>query len=96
MKALTSQLAGQGFRICVCSFEPPPENPPVYTVGNQVHHAQGLLGRIGGGVCGRPRLTVARRFGVGWTLNFGDPKATMLVAGVVALIGLAITLRFGG
>jgi uncharacterized membrane protein len=43
-----------------------------------------------------PALWVARRFGVGWTLNFGNPRAAMLLAGVVALIGLAITLRFGG
>ena len=41
-------------------------------------------------------LMVARRFGVGWTLNFGNPRVLMLLAGVVALIGLAITLRFGG
>ncbi|HEX9337868.1 MAG TPA: DUF5808 domain-containing protein, partial [Pseudonocardiaceae bacterium] len=43
-----------------------------------------------------PALWVARRFGLGWTLNFGNPRAAMLLAGVVALIGLAITLRFGG
>lgn len=41
-------------------------------------------------------LLVPRRFGLGWTLNFGNPKAAMLGAGVVALIGLLITLRFGG
>lgn len=41
-------------------------------------------------------LLVARRFGVGWTLNFGNPRVAMLLAGVVALIALAITLRFGG
>jgi uncharacterized membrane protein len=41
-------------------------------------------------------LMVPRRFGLGWTLNFGNPRATMLLAGIVALIGLAITLRFGG
>lgn len=41
-------------------------------------------------------LLVPRRFGVGWTLNFGNPRAAMLLAGVVALIGLLITLRFGG
>jgi uncharacterized membrane protein len=43
-----------------------------------------------------PALLVARRFGLGWTLNFGNPRAAMLMAGVVALIGLLITLRFGG
>lgn len=41
-------------------------------------------------------LLVARRFGVGWTLNFGNPRVLMLLAGVVALIGLLIVLRFGG
>ena len=41
-------------------------------------------------------LMVPRRFGVGWTLNFGNPRVAMLLAGVVALIALAITLRFGG
>lgn len=41
-------------------------------------------------------LVVPRRFGVGWTLNFGNPRAAMLLAGVVALIGLVITLRFTG
>jgi uncharacterized membrane protein len=41
-------------------------------------------------------LLVPRRFGLGWTLNFGNPRAAMLLAGVVALIGLLITLRFGG
>lgn len=40
-------------------------------------------------------LLVPRRFGLGWTLNFGNPKSAMLLAGVVALIGLLITLRFG-
>jgi uncharacterized membrane protein len=43
-----------------------------------------------------PVLFVPRRFGLGWTLNFGNPRATMLLAGVVALIGLLITVRFGG
>lgn len=43
-----------------------------------------------------PTLLVPRRFGLGWTLNFGDPRAAMLLAGVLALIGLVITLRFGG
>jgi uncharacterized membrane protein len=41
-------------------------------------------------------LMVPRRFGLGWTLNFGNPRAAMLLAGVVALIGLLVILRFGG
>jgi uncharacterized membrane protein len=41
-------------------------------------------------------LLIPRRFGLGWTLNFGNPKAAMLLAGVFALIGLLITLRIGG
>ncbi|MEV5721935.1 DUF5808 domain-containing protein [Amycolatopsis mediterranei] len=41
-------------------------------------------------------LWVPRRFGLGWTLNFANPRAAMFLIGVVALIGLAITLRFGG
>jgi uncharacterized membrane protein len=41
-------------------------------------------------------LMVPRRVGVGWTLNFGNPRAAMLLAGIAALIGLAIILRFGG
>ncbi|WP_345447826.1 DUF1648 domain-containing protein [Arthrobacter gyeryongensis] len=39
-------------------------------------------------------LMVPRRFGLGWTLNFGNPRTAMILAGVVALIGLVITLRF--
>lgn len=39
-------------------------------------------------------LMVPRRVGVGWTLNFGNPVATMLLAAVIGLIGLAIILRF--
>jgi len=41
-------------------------------------------------------LVVPRRFGLGWTLNFGNPRAAMLLAGAAALIGLAISLRFDG
>jgi uncharacterized membrane protein len=41
-------------------------------------------------------LVVPRRFGLGWTLNFGNPRAAMLLVGLLALIGLVITLRFGG
>lgn len=41
-------------------------------------------------------LLVPRRFGLGWTLNLGNPKAAILLAGVAALITLVITLRLGG
>jgi uncharacterized membrane protein len=41
-------------------------------------------------------LVVPRRYGLGWTLNFGNPRAAMLLVAVVALAGLLITLRFGG
>lgn len=41
-------------------------------------------------------LMIPRRFGVGWTLNFGNPQAAMLLAAVAALIGLVITLRLTG
>jgi uncharacterized membrane protein len=41
-------------------------------------------------------LWVPRRFGLGWTLNLGNPRVAMLAAGVIALIGLVIILRFGG
>jgi uncharacterized membrane protein len=40
-------------------------------------------------------LIVPRRFGLGWGLNFGNPRVVMLLAGVVALIGVVISLRFG-
>jgi uncharacterized membrane protein len=40
-------------------------------------------------------LLVPRRFGLGWALNFGNPRTAMLLVGVLALIGVAITLRFG-
>ena len=43
-----------------------------------------------------PALLVPRRFGLGWALNFGNPRAAMLLAGVLALIGLVITLRSCG
>jgi uncharacterized membrane protein len=41
-------------------------------------------------------LLVPRRFGLGWTLNWGNPRAAMLLAGVVALIGLVVIFRLGG
>jgi uncharacterized membrane protein len=40
-------------------------------------------------------LMVPRRFGLGWTLNFGNPRVAVLLVGVVAVIGVVITLRFG-
>ncbi|MCU1573116.1 MAG: hypothetical protein JWO93_1198 [Micrococcaceae bacterium] len=40
-----------------------------------------------------PALMVPRRFGLGWALNFGNPRAAMLLAGVLALISVVITLR---
>ena len=43
-----------------------------------------------------PTLMVPRRFGLGWTLNFGNPAALMLLAGLLALVSLAVILRFGG
>jgi uncharacterized membrane protein len=39
-------------------------------------------------------LMVPRRFGLGWTLNFGNPRAVILLAGVAALISLVVILRF--
>jgi uncharacterized membrane protein len=41
-------------------------------------------------------LVVPRRFGLGWTLNFGNPMVALLLGGAVTLGGLLITLRFGG
>lgn len=41
-------------------------------------------------------LFVPRRFGVGWTINIGNPRAGMLLAGAAALIALFVVLRFGG
>lgn len=41
-------------------------------------------------------LWVPRRFGLGWTLNFGTPRAAMFLAAVAALIGLVLTLWFTG
>lgn len=41
-------------------------------------------------------LMVPRRFGLGWTLNLGNPLSAIFLAGLVALIGLLLTLRFGG
>jgi uncharacterized membrane protein len=43
-----------------------------------------------------PALFVPRRFGIGWTLNFGNPRTAILAAGIVVVIGLAVTLRFVG
>jgi uncharacterized membrane protein len=41
-------------------------------------------------------LLVPRRFGLGWTVNLGNPKTAILLTGVLALITLVITLRLGG
>ena len=41
-------------------------------------------------------LLVPRRVGLGWTINFGNPRVAMLAAGVIALIVLLITIRFTG
>jgi uncharacterized membrane protein len=41
-------------------------------------------------------LLVPRRFGLGWTLNLGNPRAGMLLAALLALISLVILLRFAG
>lgn len=41
-------------------------------------------------------LFVPRRFGLGWTINFGNPRAAMLLAGIAAVGGLLVVLRFGG
>jgi len=39
-----------------------------------------------------PALVVAARFGAGWTLNFGNPAAWLIIAGIVAAwTGLAVT-----
>jgi uncharacterized membrane protein len=44
--------------------------------------------------CQDHALFVPRRYGLGWTLNFGNPRTAMLIAGLLALVGLVITLRF--
>lgn len=41
-------------------------------------------------------LLVPRRFGIGWTVNLGNPLAVVLLAGVLAVIGLMVALRAGG
>ena len=41
-------------------------------------------------------LFVPRRYGLGWTVNLGNPRVAMLLAGLAALIALLIVLRFGG
>jgi uncharacterized membrane protein len=41
-------------------------------------------------------LFVPRRFGIGWTINLGNPQAAMLLAGIAALIALLVVLRLGG
>jgi uncharacterized membrane protein len=39
-----------------------------------------------------PALMVPRRFGLGWTLNFGNPGAAMFLVGVLAFVGLFISI----
>ena len=39
-----------------------------------------------------PALMVPRRFGLGWTLNFGNPGAAMFLVGMLAFIGLVISI----
>ena len=39
---------------------------------------------------GDPAILVGKRFGVGWTLNFGNAKAWLLVEGMV-LVAVAFT-----
>ena len=41
-------------------------------------------------------LFVPRRYGLGWTINIGNPQAAILLAGIAALITLLIVLRLGG
>jgi uncharacterized membrane protein len=41
-------------------------------------------------------LFVPRRFGIGWSLNFGNPRAAILFAGILVVIGIVVTLRFVG
>lgn len=38
-------------------------------------------------------LFVPRRYGLGWTINLGNPRAAMLLAGIAALIALIVVLR---
>lgn len=39
-------------------------------------------------------LLVPRRFGIGWTVNLGNPRAAFLLAGILAVISLILILRF--
>jgi uncharacterized membrane protein len=41
-------------------------------------------------------LLVPRRFGLGWTLNLGNPRVAMLLAALLGLISLVIILRSAG
>ncbi|HEY8319781.1 MAG TPA: DUF1648 domain-containing protein [Amnibacterium sp.] len=40
-------------------------------------------------------LFVPRRYGLGWTVNAGNPQAAILLAGIAGLITLLIVLRLG-
>jgi uncharacterized membrane protein len=41
-------------------------------------------------------LFVPRRYGLGWTVNLGNPRVAMLLAGIAALLALVVVLRFAG
>ncbi|HET6825663.1 MAG TPA: DUF5808 domain-containing protein [Amnibacterium sp.] len=41
-------------------------------------------------------LFVPRRYGLGWTINLGNPRSAMLFAGIAALLALVVVLRFSG
>jgi uncharacterized membrane protein len=43
-----------------------------------------------------PALMVPRRFGLGWALNFGNPRVAILLGSALALIGLLVTLPLAG
>lgn len=46
---------------------------------------------------GDPAVVVGARFGAGWTLNLGNPRAWMIIAAVIATpTGLAAILRIAG
>lgn len=40
-------------------------------------------------------LFVPRRYGIGWSVNLGNPRAAILLTGIAALITLLIVLRLG-
>ncbi len=57
------------------------------TDGRTVHHDDDRHWRAGGLLYANrqdPTLLVPKRFGIGWTLNFGNPRVLLLVALIVA------------